>query len=549
MQLKGFGISNFRSFDENGVFLDNLSKINIIIGKNNCGKSNVLRFLQTLHLHLKELSKFPNDIQNQHRRNGHETVLKLKVRGDELPVDQQKKASNRSNDYKIFLSTDHDFILSLKSLKVELPEILYGMSQNELIPFQREFSRAGTDQLIAAISRSWTNFILTKIQTTFKDLIYIPHLRVIKEGHQYGDSNSSINGSNIISRMFEMQNPVIGDEQAREKFNLIQSFVRDLINKPDLEIEIPHTKEEIVLTIDDNRLPLESFGTGIHQLVLLCSTLVIHENSIVCIEEPEIHLHPELQRKFIAFLKSTKNTYFITTHSNIFLDSKEETSIYHVINDGVKSSITNASRSAKSFSILNDLGYRSSDILQSNGIIWVEGPSDRTYILKWINLLDSSLIEGLHFSIMFYGGRLLSHLSFEGDKVINELIPLLRLNRNAFVVMDRDGFSSTSKINATKSRIKQELGERNSWITKGREIENYLTPRTLEHWLGVPKIKLNSNQKIESIVLKVSTKRYNSAKSKFAQEIVKHIEILDLDILDLKSKMAQLVKKIHTWNN
>ena len=76
--------------------------------------------------------------------------------------------------------------------------------------------------------------------------------------------------------------------KSRDKFNLIQTFVRDLINKADLEIEIPHTKEEIVLTIDDNRLPLESFGTGIHQLVLLCSTLVIHENSIVCIEEPHL---------------------------------------------------------------------------------------------------------------------------------------------------------------------------------------------------------------------------------------------------------------------
>lgn len=549
MELTGFGISNFRSFDEKGVYLDNLNKINVFIGKNNSGKSNVLRFLQSLHLHLLQLDKFPNGIQNQHRRNGNATILKLKFQGDQLPVYHHKIDDKSGFDYNDFFSKTYDFEISLNTQSLELPKVLKTLNQHQLAPFQRKFDMAGFETLYDEVQKLWTTTIITKIRTEFKDLIYIPHLRVIQEGHQFGDSNSSINGSNIISKMFEMQNPVIGDEHSREKFNLIQSFVRDLIHKPDLEIEIPHTKKEIVLTIDGNRLPLESFGTGIHQLVLLCSTLVIHENSIVCIEEPEIHLHPELQRKFISFLKNTKNTYFITTHSNIFLDSKEKTSIYHVMNDGVKSTITNATRSAKTFSILNDLGYRSSDILQANGIIWVEGPSDRTYLLKWINLLDSKLIEGLHFSIMFYGGRLLSHLSFEGDKVINELIPLLRLNRNAFVVMDRDGFSNTSKINATKSRIKQELGERNSWITKGREIENYLTSKTLEQWLGVPKIKLNSNQKIESTVSKVSTKQYNSAKSKFAQEIVKHIELEDLDILDLKSKMTQLVKKIQTWNN
>ncbi|AZQ60246.1 hypothetical protein EJ994_16070 [Maribacter sp. MJ134] len=548
MNLQGFGISNYRSFDENGIYLSNLKKINVIIGKNNCGKSNVLRFLQTLNFNIKDLNKFPNDIQNQHRRSGQQSTLNLRIKGEELPVDKNKMRPYLNFDYDNFLSEYHSLSISLNSQQIELPKFFEKLSQQQLVPFQTQYSSAGRVQLINTIKQQWIRTIISKIQSTFEDLIYIPHLRVIKEAHSYGDSNSSINGSNIISKMFEMQNPVIGDEKSKEKFNLIQTFVCDLINKPDLQIEIPHTKEEIVLTIDGNRLPLESFGTGIHQLVIMCSTLVIHENSIVCIEEPEIHLHPELQRKFIKFLGKTKNTYFITTHSNIFLDSRYNTSIYHVINDGVKSSIYNANRTAKTFSILNDLGYHSSDILQANGIIWVEGPSDRTYILKWIELLDKTLIEGLHFSIMFYGGRLLSHLSFHSEHIISELIPLLKLNRNAFVVMDRDGFSNQSKINSTKSRIKQELGDRNSWVTKGREIENYLTSKTIKSWLGIEKMRIDSNKKLEDIIAKVSTKKYASAKSRFSSEIVKHIEIVDLDILDLKLKINQLVKKIKTWN-
>ncbi|WP_405381966.1 ATP-dependent nuclease [Maribacter sp. LLG6340-A2] len=548
MSIQGFGISNYRSFDDEGVYLDNLKKINIIIGKNNCGKSNVLRFLQTLNSNLKELNKFPNDIQNQHRRNGKQAILRLKIKGEDLPINKDKIRYSHGFDHNGFLKEHHFFELTLNSQTIELPQVFSTLTEQQLVPYQKSYSRASKSQLLDAIKQNFTHTIKTIVSKTFNDLIYIPHLRVIQEGHSLGDSNSSINGSNIISKMFEMQNPVIGDENSREKFNLIQRFVRDLINKPDLEIEIPHTKKEIVLTIDDNRLPLESFGTGIHQLVLLCSTLVIHENSIVCIEEPEIHLHPELQRKFIKFLGKTKNIYFLTTHSNIFLDSRYNTSVYHVQNDGVKSTIFNANRTAKTFSILNDLGYQSSDILQSNGVIWVEGPSDRTFLLKWISLLDSALVEGLHFSIMFYGGRLLSHLSFLNDKIITELIPLLRLNRNAFVIMDRDGFSSTTKINATKSRIKSELGDRNSWVTKGREIENYISTKSLKEWLEVEKIKIDSNKKLEDIISKVSTKKYATAKSKYSSEIVKHIDIDDLNVLDLKLKMNQLVKKINSWN-
>jgi hypothetical protein len=44
-------------------------------------------------------------------------------------------------------------------------------------------------------------------------------------------------------------------------------------------------------------------------------------------------------------------------------------------------------------------------------VIWVEGPSDRIYIRHWLKLADAHLTEEVHFSIMFYGGKLLSHLS------------------------------------------------------------------------------------------------------------------------------------------
>lgn len=547
--MQGFGIKNFRSFDSEGIFLDNIKKINIIIGKNNCGKSNVLRFLQILHSNLKNLNEFPNDITNQHRRNGKSTVLSINIKGENFHQLQNTHNQTGKFNYKEFSENYHSFDFDLNFQNFELPSTINDLDWKDLVPFQKQYTRNDKSVLIELIKKIWKPIIEENIKHLFKDLIYIPHLRVIKEGHLFGDSNSSINGSNIISKMFEMQNPQIGEEKSRDKFNLIQTFVSDLINKPELTIEIPHNKKEIVLTIDNNRLPLDSFGTGIHQLVMLCSTLVIHEDAIVCIEEPEIHLHPELQRKFINFLGKTKNTYFITTHSNVFLDSRHSTSIYHVQNDGIKSTISHANQTTKTFTILNDLGYQSSDILQSNGIIWVEGPSDRIYLLKWISLIDKTLIEGLHFSIMFYGGRLLSNLSFDNERAISELIPLLKLNRNAFVIMDRDGFTTETKINETKARIKKELGDRNSWITKGREIENYLTEQTLKKWLQTEKLETDANKKIGETIAKVSEKKYDLAKNKFATEIIKHIEVKDLEMLDLKLKLNQIIKNIKTWNN
>jgi len=110
--------------------------------------------------------------------------------------------------------------------------------------------------------------------------------------------------------------------------------------------------------------------------------------------------------------------------------------------------------------------------MQANSIIWVEGPSDRIYINNWIKSVDSELIEGIHYSIMFYGGRLLSHLSAD-DESIEEFILLRRLNRHISVVIDSDRTKKGERINKTKSRVCKEFdkGPGFAWVTQGREFK------------------------------------------------------------------------------
>ena len=46
MIIDGFSISGYRSFGEEPVKIEDLAQINMFVGKNNCGKSNILRFVR-----------------------------------------------------------------------------------------------------------------------------------------------------------------------------------------------------------------------------------------------------------------------------------------------------------------------------------------------------------------------------------------------------------------------------------------------------------------------------------------------------------------------
>ncbi len=552
MKAKDFGFSNFRSIDSEGIYLNNLSKINIFIGKNNSGKSNVLRFIKTLSDNITDLSKFPNDLKNNHHRNNQNTVLHLPVKGAFFVEKNQINSIYTNNHYRTF--NDSEFILKfqLGSTKIlNLNEIFSTLKDLvNLFPFMPSNLSGGNynGQLIEIESRMQP-IVIKYIQDAFKNVIYIPHLRFISETHKIAESTSLIDGSNIISELHKMQTPLTGEELNKVKFNKIKELISDLLYTQ-VEVEIPPEKDHIIVTINNTRLPLDFFGTGIHQLVLICSALVVHENSIFCIEEPENNLHPELQRKFLNFLDKTNNIYFITTHSNVFIENYMSRTIYHVNHDTEKSTIEYCDTNLKGYLILDALGYKASDILQTNGIIWVEGPSDRILITKWIKLLDPNLIPDVHFTIMYYGGKLLSNLSFDAEKLTNELVPLHKINKNIFIIMDRDGFSSVQKLNKTKRRVNDEIGEGKYWVTKGREIENYITGSSISNWLKIESLELDPDTKIGEQIKKIeNAPNYDSDKVKYMTQISQYINQSDLETLDLKQNLVKLITIINLWNH
>lgn len=278
---------------------------------------------------------------------------------------------------------------------------------------------------------------------------------------------------------------------------------------------------------------------------------------VFAFEELENNLHPALQRKVFEYLyrfaKETDSHIFITTHSHIAINTffdKENTMIYHITKSDNESKMVPVDNHTGRIDILNDLEVRASDLFQSNGIIWVEGPSDRIYINKWLQVFcDSKFIEGSDYQFLYYGGKVLSHYSAD-ENAQADLINILTTNQNAAIVIDSDRRRKSSKINTTKVRIRDEFSKINGlcWITQGKEIENYIPAAAMNGKYGSSLSNIGQYELFPEYINRIE-KNFSSHKVAFAKGIAEHItKENSSQMLDLEKQIRKLYETIQKWN-
>ena len=324
-------------------------------------------------------------------------------------------------------------------------------------------------------------------------------------------------------------------------------------------------------------VPLSKSGSGLKTVLLvLLNLLVIPDveskdkaEFVFAFEELENNLHPALLRRLFQYIEryavKEQATVFLTTHSSTALDffgTSEHAQIIRVSHDGESAHATRISAHFDRLGMIAELGARPSDLLQANGIVWVEGPSDRIYLNRWIELCsDGELREGRNYQCAFYGGALLARTQFKApDEAQTELANLLQVNANIVVVCDSDRSSKRARLQDRVRRIRKEVGKTPAghiWITRAREIENYLPAGVLEQASGAS--SLPDPGQFESFF-----PRKRSRHRSYVEENLnrRHFDKMDLATLcaphmtremmesrfDWNEQMAKLVERIESWN-
>lgn len=226
------------------------------------------------------------------------------------------------------------------------------------------------------------------------------------------------------------------------KWGRIEDFTKKV--SPAIEdLRIVSSQVTIRETNRDERFPISLVGGG-HQEVVTIMHQLETDSGIFGIEEPEIHLHPQLARRLFNTLKeiSARKQIFLATHSTMFVDHADLAGTVFVRRRGKETVLEGIAKAEDVAGLFYELGVRPSDIFFSNGVLFVEGESDKVVIPILANKMGIDF-KSQELSVISTRGKSSGkyHLALWTEVAKNSGIPY-------FMVLDKDAKDEAESLSA-----------------------------------------------------------------------------------------------------
>jgi energy-coupling factor transporter ATP-binding protein EcfA2 len=398
MKPLGIRFENFACFEECYVRLD--EGIQILVGKNNAGKTAILRGLTALRgLPFVTNDALPFNLGGYARGAATPGDFTFHIEclfeeGDFGLLGGQieswppaKNSKNRLIDFDFRVVAAGNFVgLQAATFNLDDRKIPLIMKEsNAWIQLQyNQYGKADGRVAVRGTSESrgggtgWPIFADAPI---FSALAPLKSVRML-EAHRVARPENNLQAVDELASNAESLAPFLDTLSGnnRRKFHEVEGLLTRTF--PELEFVNPEKRQNAVfLTLtkrqNDHAIPLALCGTGVEQVLALGAfVLSAPAGSILLLDEPHSYLHPSAEREIINFLQEhSEHRYVISTHSAILINAVPPDRVFAVSSP----KMTRASRQqpTETAALLHSLGYKNSDFLFSDRLIFVEGESDQ----------------------------------------------------------------------------------------------------------------------------------------------------------------------------
>ena len=416
MKIKSVRVENFRAYKNETTF--ELNDLNVIVGKNDIGKSTVLEALDIFFNENKGTIKIDKDDVNKKCKADGNTEIKISVVFEELPetltidatnpttleseyllksdntLEIVKKYANAGKE-KVFIKANHPTNESCSELLLkknpELKKLLTEGIECEDKTKNATIRKALWNHFSADLQLNEIEIEIAKFdaKNTWEQLKkHMPLYSLFQSDRKNSDGDS------------EVQNPmklaveeILKDAELRESLNKVAQEVEkkliEVSNKTleklnEMNPEIAESLTPIIPSPEslkwvdvfksvsitgDEDIPINKRGSGVKRLILLNFFRAEAERRqketsvpsiIYAIEEPETSQHPNHQRKlieaFIELSKADKTQVILTTHSPAIVKMLDFEHL-KLIKDGEEKEVINIERSNLPYPSLNEVNY------------------------------------------------------------------------------------------------------------------------------------------------------------------------------------------------
>lgn len=444
MRVSNIKIVNFRSLD-NLEF--SINEYSVILGKNNEGKSNVLRAIKRFH----DLIDYFVDRESKYTKSAKlkYDIFDRVIDSNDIPVSLKKLSkTSKKTEISLTFSLDEDEQVKLNSNINSGPQttgyLEVGFSYTRDMVLDVYVKLKKDVKSVRSVKKVFE--ILKFIKEKFQ-IVYIEAIRT-------EDRATGIIEDLISERLVELSKL----EKYQEALNTIQEeqdkVLQDIADEilPDLSKYISDINKininsrgrlnrvisrNFEIMIDDGRnTNLSDKGDGIKSLVVLSLLSNSQDNcNLVLIDEPEAHLHSKAISELKNKIKEESSSYqiLISTHHQIFVD-------WSNLNNNLILSRGKIHRSPDIRKIREELGVSiSENLLNSELILMVEGETDKKILESYISnnypvlskyiredkfVIDSLQgVKNLQSKLSFYKSALCnSYVILDNDKIVNSTL-------------------------------------------------------------------------------------------------------------------------------